>query len=59
MFGVANEVSYEGLTQTEEVMVDAVVQASLEDTPLANLVKQVQLMRLRALLPRFKVLHRH
>uniref|UniRef100_M1DHP3 Polyprotein protein n=1 Tax=Solanum tuberosum TaxID=4113 RepID=M1DHP3_SOLTU len=32
---VAEEASYEGLTETEEAMVDATVQASLEDTLLA------------------------
>uniref|UniRef100_M1E1E0 Polyprotein protein n=1 Tax=Solanum tuberosum TaxID=4113 RepID=M1E1E0_SOLTU len=36
MFEVVKEASYEGLTETEEAMVDAVVQASLADTPLAN-----------------------
>uniref|UniRef100_M1DYP6 Polyprotein protein n=1 Tax=Solanum tuberosum TaxID=4113 RepID=M1DYP6_SOLTU len=36
MFDVAEEVSYEGLTETEEAMIDAVVQNSLADTPLAD-----------------------
>ncbi|KAG5580847.1 hypothetical protein H5410_051474, partial [Solanum commersonii] len=36
MLGVAEEVSYEDLTKTEEAMVDAVVQTSLADIPLAN-----------------------
>uniref|UniRef100_M1DFK1 Putative plant transposon protein domain-containing protein n=1 Tax=Solanum tuberosum TaxID=4113 RepID=M1DFK1_SOLTU len=36
MLEVVEEDSYEGLTETEEAMVDAVVQTSLEDTPLAS-----------------------
>uniref|UniRef100_M1DZA2 Polyprotein protein n=1 Tax=Solanum tuberosum TaxID=4113 RepID=M1DZA2_SOLTU len=36
MLEVAKEASYEGLTETEEAMVDAIVQASLADTPLAD-----------------------
>uniref|UniRef100_M1DGS2 Polyprotein protein n=1 Tax=Solanum tuberosum TaxID=4113 RepID=M1DGS2_SOLTU len=36
MLGVAEEVSYEGLKETEEAMIDAVVQTSLVDMPLAD-----------------------
>uniref|UniRef100_M1DE29 Polyprotein protein n=1 Tax=Solanum tuberosum TaxID=4113 RepID=M1DE29_SOLTU len=36
LHGVAEEVSYEGLTEIEEAMLDAVVQTSLADTPLAD-----------------------
>uniref|UniRef100_M1DAY6 Polyprotein protein n=1 Tax=Solanum tuberosum TaxID=4113 RepID=M1DAY6_SOLTU len=35
ILGVAEEASYEGLTNTEEAIVDAVMQISLSDTPLA------------------------
>ncbi|KAG5599054.1 hypothetical protein H5410_030424 [Solanum commersonii] len=34
IMGVAEEVSYEGLTKTEEAMINAVVQTSLANTPL-------------------------
>uniref|UniRef100_M1D8Q5 Gag-pol polyprotein n=1 Tax=Solanum tuberosum TaxID=4113 RepID=M1D8Q5_SOLTU len=36
MLGVVEDVSYEGLTETEEAMVDVAVQASLADTPLVD-----------------------
>ncbi|KAG5580518.1 hypothetical protein H5410_051145 [Solanum commersonii] len=36
MLGVAKEVSYEGLTETEEAMMNAAVQTSLTDIPLAD-----------------------
>ncbi|KAG5610226.1 hypothetical protein H5410_021507 [Solanum commersonii] len=36
MLGVAEEVSYEGLIETEEAMVDAAVQNSLADMLLAD-----------------------
>ncbi|KAG5580045.1 hypothetical protein H5410_050672 [Solanum commersonii] len=32
---VSKEASYEGLTETEEAMVDTAIQTSLADTPLA------------------------
>uniref|UniRef100_M1DDU4 Polyprotein protein n=1 Tax=Solanum tuberosum TaxID=4113 RepID=M1DDU4_SOLTU len=36
MLGVSEEASYEGHTEADQAMVDVVVQASLEDTPLAD-----------------------
>uniref|UniRef100_M1DBK1 Polyprotein protein n=1 Tax=Solanum tuberosum TaxID=4113 RepID=M1DBK1_SOLTU len=36
MLEIAEEVSYKGLTETEEAMADAAVQTSLADTPLAD-----------------------
>ncbi|KAG5596030.1 hypothetical protein H5410_037262 [Solanum commersonii] len=36
MLEVVEEASYEGLTETEEAMIDAIVHISLADTPLAS-----------------------
>lgn len=37
MFGVVEDFTYEGLMETEEAMIDAVVRTSLTDIPLPDL----------------------